>query len=739
MNSMKDSVSGVIESVIYQSPDGNYTVCELEDDNGDPVTVVGSMPMASEGIHIRAYGEWGNHPTYGRQFRCEYFEQDMPDSEGDILRYLSAGNIKGIGPRTALKIVERDGTETFDVIENHPDWLSEISGISKRKAAEIGESFRESSGARAVIMYCRNICSPAVSMKIYKKWGSSAVERIKENPYSLCNAVNGIGFRKADELAKTIGIPQDSDDRIHAGLLYILDQEARRCGHTCLPADLLQSYGADLLCVSPERVNEVMVNMLGNGKLQGETDNDKTYVYSPRYFKAENNIARKLSQLARMCPAINRDDVGEFIAQLEMKTGISYAMMQKNAIAAALEHGVMILTGGPGTGKTTVTKALLSIFDSMGMECALAAPTGRAANKMSEATSHEAKTLHRLLETGFSADSDEDNVFIRDENNLLEEDVFIVDEVSMIDTFLMESFLKAVKPGARVIFIGDSDQLPSVGAGNILSDLITSGCFCTVRLTEIHRQADSSLIVKNAHAVNRGESPESGGIDSDFFILRRQSDADVSATVTDLCLRRLPAAYGDDITDKIQIISPSKKGAAGTEEICRIMQTVMNPGDGIKSEIVRGTTVFREGDKVMQVRNNYSVGWTKGTVEGTGVFNGDIGVIESVDTSAGEVMVNFDGRIATYDVTELDELELSYAITVHKSQGSEYPVVVIPVYGCAPMLLNRCLLYTAITRASKMCIIVARGDCLDRMVQNDSHASRCTGLVRYIMKYSGNY
>ena len=739
VNSMKDTVSGVIEAVIYQSPDGHYTVCELEDDNGEPVTVVGSMPMASEGIHIRAYGEWGNHPTYGRQFRCEYFEQDMPDTEGDILRYLSMGNVKGIGPRTALKIVERYGTETFDVIENHPDWLSEIPGISKRKAAEIGDSFREASGARAVIMYCRNICSPAVSMKIYKKWGSSAVERIKQNPYSLCHAINGIGFRKADELARTIGIPQDSDERIMAGLVFILEEEARRGGHTCLPMDVLQSYGVDLLCVDGERIRQVIIKMFGEEKLQGETVGDTTYAYSPRYFRAELNIAKKLTELSRMCPVINKDDVGEFIAQLEMKTGIAYAQMQKNAIAAALEHGVMVLTGGPGTGKTTVTKALLSIFDSMGMECALAAPTGRAANRMSEATSHEAKTIHRLLETGFSTDGDSDSVFVRDENNLLEEDVIIVDEVSMIDTLLMESFLKAVKPGARVIFIGDSDQLPSVGAGNILADIIASECFCTVRLTEIHRQADSSLIVKNAHAVNRGETPASGGMDSDFFILRRQSDADVSATVTDLCLRRLPAAYGDDIAETIQIISPSKKGAAGTEELCRIMQTVMNPGDGVKKEVLRGTTVFREGDRVMQVKNNYSVNWTRGSTEGTGVFNGDIGVIEHIDTAAGEILVNYDGRIATYDMTELDELELSYAITVHKSQGSEYPVVVIPVYGCAPMLLNRCLLYTAITRASKMCIIVARGDCLDRMVQNDSHASRCTGLVRYIKKYTGNY
>lgn len=732
---MKDTVTGVVEAVIYQSPEGSYTVCELEDSTGEPVTMVGSMPMISEGMHIRAFGEWGNHPTYGRQFKCEYYEQEMPDSEGDILRYLSAGNIKGIGPKTAIRIVERYGTETFDVIENHPDWLSEISGISKAKAAQIAESFRENAGARAVIMYCRNICSPTQSMKIYKKWGTSAVERIKQNPYSLCHSIHGIGFRKADELAHSIGIPADSPDRIEAGILYILEEEARRGGHTCIPEETLLGYAEELLCVDGGRIKAVAAMMVDKKKLYTENFDGVSFVYSPRYHRAEHKIARKLCELSRLCPAISRDDVGEFIARLEMTTGITYADMQKTAISAALESGVMILTGGPGTGKTTVTKALLQIFDSMGMECALAAPTGRAANRMSEATSHEARTIHRLLETSFNADEDEDNVFLRDEDNHLDEDVFIVDEVSMIDTLLMESFLKAVKPGARVIFIGDSDQLPSVGAGNILADLIFSKCFRTVRLTEIHRQADASLIVKNAHAVNAGELPVSGDKSSDFFILRRGSDADVAATVTDLCLRRLPAAYGEDVVKNIQIISPSKKGAAGTEEICRILQTVLNPPHTEKRELIRGSTVFRVGDRVMQVRNNYSVEWVKDGFEGTGVFNGDVGIIEDIDTASGEFTVNFDGRRAAYGTTELDELELSYAITVHKSQGSEYPVVIIPVYGCAPMLLNRCLLYTAITRASKLCVIVARGDSLDRMVKNDSHAQRCTGLWRILHGY----
>ena len=733
---MNDMITGVVDSVIYRSPDDSYTVCELEDENGEPVTLVGALPMVSEGIRIRAYGEWGTHPTYGRQFKCEYYEQEMPDSESDILRYLSMGNIKGVGPKTAIRIVERYGTETFDVIENHPEWLSEISGISKAKAAAIGESFRESAGARAVIMYCKNICSPAVSMRIYKKWGSSAVQRIKDNPYTLCRNINGIGFRKADELAKSIGIPADSQSRIEAGLLYILEEEARRGGHTCIAAGTLVSYGSDLLCIEAERIAAVAEEMVNRGRLSTEISGDVRYLYAPRYYKAEGTIAAKLEELSRMCPAISRNDVGEFIARLEMTTGITYAGMQREAIATALEHGVMILTGGPGTGKTTVTKALLTIFDSMGMECALAAPTGRAANRMSEATSHEAQTLHRLLETNFTSNEDEENIFIRDDKNLLDQDVFILDEVSMIDTLLMESFLKAVKPGARVILIGDSDQLPSVGAGNVLGDLIASGRYCTVRLTEIFRQSDASLIVTNAHAVNGGMVPKSGDRDSDFFILSRSSDAEVAATVADLCVRRLPAAYGEQVTGNIQVITPSKKGAAGTEEVCRMLQGVLNPPSHTKNEFSRGGTIFREGDRVMQVKNNYSIEWDKDGHRGCGVFNGDIGIIEEIDVADGSMTVNFDGRCAVYDISETDELDLSYAITVHKSQGSEYPVVVIPVYGCAPMLLNRCLLYTAITRASKLCVIVARNDCLERMVSNEAHHSRCTGLRRQIEKYS---
>ncbi len=730
MASMKDSLSGVIESVIYQSQDDSYTVCELETDSGEPVTVVGSLPTVFEGMRINAYGEWGNHPTYGKQFRCEYYDEELPDNESDILRYLSAGNIKGIGPKTALRIVERYGTETFDVMEKHPEWLSEISGISKTKAAEIGERFLETAGARAVIMYCKNICSPTMSMKIYKKWGASAVDRIKNNPYSLCHSIQGIGFRKADELAHTIGIPIDSPDRVSAGITYILAEEARKGGHTCIEESLLVGYATDLLCIDPDTVYGVLRDMLRTGKVMIDGTDGVNFIYSPKYYKAEMIIAEKLLDLSVRCPVIEREDSIGFIATLEMTSGITFAEMQKSAIEAALENGVMILTGGPGTGKTTVTKALLQIFDSMGMECALAAPTGRAANRMSEATSHEAKTIHRLLETGFSPDAEDEHVFIRDEKNLLDEDVFIVDEVSMIDTLLMSSFIKAVKPGARVILIGDSDQLPSVGAGNVLGDLISSGRFHTVRLTEIFRQGEESLIVENAHMVNSGLLPKSGDANGDFFILKRHSDEDVSATVSDLFLRRLPKAYGDKVRKYIQVISPSKKGSAGTEEICRVLQSITNPSEPGKHEIIRGSSVLREGDRVMQVKNNYSIEWEKDGSEGCGVFNGDIGVIESIDNAAGEVTVNFDGRRATYTSTDLDELDLSYAITVHKSQGSEYPVVVIPVYGCAPMLLNRCLLYTAITRASKLCILVARDDCLSRMVSSDSHIKRCTGLIR---------
>ena len=737
MDSMDEKITGVVDAVVYQSPDGSYTVCDLEDSSGELVTLVGSLPMISEGDTVTAYGRWDTHPTYGRQFRCEYYEQDMPSNEGDILRYLSAGNVKGIGPKTAIKIVEKYGTETFDVIENHPEWLSEMSGISAKKAAQIGESFRESAGARAVIMYCRNICSPSVSMKIYKKWGAAAVNKIRANPYILCRDITGISFRKADELAHSMGLEADAPVRIFAGIDFVLAEEARRGGHTCVPFDTLVAFTADLLEIDSASVSEAIESRINDASLNCETLSGTRLVYLPKYFKAENGIAQSLLRIVAMCPRIDAGDIGIFIDNLERSSGITFAEMQRRAIASAMENGVMILTGGPGTGKTTITRAILSIFEGMGQKCALAAPTGRAANRMSEATSHEAQTIHRLLETSFSVeDGDESGVFLRDENNTLDEDVFIIDEVSMIDTLLMHSLLRAVKPGARVIFVGDSDQLPSVGAGNVLGDLIESGCFCTVRLTEIFRQSGESLIVTNAHAVNNGVMPTSGGRDSDFFILKRNSDAEVASAITDLCTRRLPTAYGDDIVQRLQVISPSKKGAAGTEEICRALQEALNPKSPEKREFSRAGVIFREGDRVMQMRNNYNIEWEKDGSEGHGIFNGDTGVIEKIETD-GDIVVNFDGKRALYGQTELEELDLSYAITVHKSQGSEYPVVIIPVYGCHPMLLSKYLLYTAITRASRLAILVARPDSLQYMVSNASHSRRSTGLSHILKKYSG--
>lgn len=735
---MDEKVTGVVDAVVYQSPDGSYTVCELEDESGELVTLVGSLPMISEGESVTAYGRWDTHPTYGRQFRCEYYEQDMPSNEGDILRYLSAGNVKGIGPKTAIRIVEKYGTETFDVLENHPEWLSEISGISAKKAAAIGESFRENAGARAVIMYCKNICSPAVSMRIYKKWGASAVNRIKADPYTLCRNISGISFRKADELAHSMGLEPDSPARIAAGLEFVLSEEARRGGHTCVPFATLISFASELLCIDEDAIACAADNMISRGTFNCEISGNERLVYLPRYFKAETSIAKYLMRICSTCPKIDPGDVGAFITALEETGGITYADMQRRAIAAAMENGVMILTGGPGTGKTTITRAILSIFERMGQKCALAAPTGRAANRMSEATAHEAQTLHRLLETSFSADGGEETgVFLRDENNTLDEDVFIIDEVSMIDTLLMHSFIRAVKPGARVIFVGDSDQLQSVGAGNVLGDLIDSGCFCTVRLSEIFRQSGESLIVMNAHAVNNGIMPTSGGKDGDFFILQRQSDSDVASSVVDLCVRRLPAAYGNDAAARIQVISPSKKGVAGTDELCRALQGALNPPSPNKRELSRAGVIFREGDRVMQMRNNYNIEWEKDGADGHGIFNGDTGIILEIDQDGG-VKIDFDGKVALYDQSELEELELSYAITVHKSQGSEYPIVVIPVYGCHPMLLSKYLLYTAITRASRLVVLVARPDNLQYMVSNSSHSRRSTGLVHILNKYYGN-
>lgn len=734
-NENRESVAGIVDSIIYQSEDTGYTVCELEDASGEPITVVGVIPYLTEGDKITAYGSWVNHNVYGRQFRADAYDKQLPAELGDILRYLSSGAVKGIGPKTAQKIVEAFGTDSFSVLEEHPDWLTDIPGITKRKAEKISENFKAIAGARFVMMFCRDFFPAATAMRIYKKWGGGAVDRIKNNPYSLCENFSGISFRRADQIAAQMGMDADSEARILQGLSYVLSTESQRNGHTCLTETDLLRCTVELLFGNDQqympKVEEMLKTAYGENRLIPVKKAGVRVVYLPRYYRAEQYVAKKLCQLNDYCVRFDTRDIPAMIEKSELQCGFSYAQMQRQAISDALLDGVLVLTGGPGTGKTTIIKGLLAIFDSMELQVSLAAPTGRAAKRMSEATSHEAKTIHRLLEMEYV--SDDNSSFIRDESNRLEEDVLIVDEASMIDILLMEALLRAIKPGARLILIGDGDQLPSVGAGNVLGDICASGKIRVVRLTEVFRQSAASLIITNAHRINNGELPETGGVDGDFFFMRRETEESIRQTVIDLVQNRLPRTYGADIVNRIQVITPSRKGMSGTEVLNIGLQGALNPPSPGKDERPSRDMIFRVGDKVMQIKNDYSMEWeTDSGKEGIGVFNGDIGVITGIDRENECVEVQFEDRHYRYDYSILDELDHAYAITVHKSQGSEYPVVIIPLFDCAAMLLSRNLLYTAVTRAEKMVILVGKPSVLQKMIENNSHAERCTMLREWL-------
>ncbi|MGN1346587.1 MAG: ATP-dependent RecD-like DNA helicase [Eubacteriales bacterium] len=737
-----DAVSGIVDTIIYQNEENGYTVCEIEDTAGEPVTVVGIIPYLTEGDKITAHGTWTNHQVYGRQFKVDTYEKTLPAEEGDILRYLASGSIKGIGPKTAQKIVEQFGTDSFSVIEHHPEWLSEVPGITKKKAETISENFKSMAGARSVMMFCSDYFTPQTAMKIYQKWGGAAVDRIRKNPYRLCEDFRGISFSRADRIAMGMGLAADSDERLLHGLVYVLRQEASRSGHTCIPDSELLRCAVELLfsgdTAYTERVAESIEKAVGRLSLIPLEEGGVRYIFDPAMYRAETYIAQKMKQIRERCPKMDARDSARMIAACEAKSGITYAAMQRKALSQAMADGIMVLTGGPGTGKTTIIKGLITIFESLDYDVALAAPTGRAAKRMSEATSHEAKTIHRLLEMDFSDENG--SRFLRDENNTLDEDVVIIDEASMIDVQLMEALLKAVKNGARLILIGDSDQLPSVGAGNVLGDIIESGVFPVIRLTDIFRQSEQSLIITNAHRINAGELPDtsSRGSDADFFYLRRENEEAIAATVIDLVKNRLPRTYGADIVQKIQVLTPSRKGLSGTDLLNAGLQEALNPRAPGKNEKKCRDVIFRVGDRVMQTRNNYEIEWeTADGKTGMGIYNGDIGVVTDIDREDNLVTVEFDERVCVLDAAQMDEVDHAYAITVHKSQGSEYPVVILPLYSCAPMLLSRNLLYTAVTRASKMVILVGKPSILQQMIANNRHTIRCTMLRHFLTEENG--
>lgn len=724
-------LKGTVEHIIYANEDNGYTVLDfgLED---DVVTACGTMPYIGDGDSLILWGNWVHNPKYGRQFKVEQYERDLPADSTAILRYLSSRTVKGVGPKLAERIVSCFGDETLDVMENHPEWLADVPGISRKKANEISEDFRAKSGIRSAMMFFRDYFGAAMTVKIYKQFGSSAVDVAKENPYRLCDEVEGIGFERADQMAMSLGLDPQSEERVMSGVKYLLTSNASRNGHVCLPCEKLTEAAAQFLRADPERVKEAMNILLDSGALISHRFEGSELIYDKASDGQEKYIADKLVLLDKLCPAVDAGDVNAFIDREERDQGVSYARGQKQAIIDALSHGVMLLTGGPGTGKTTVVHALLHIFRSMDMSVALCAPTGRAAKRLSESTSTEAKTIHRLLEMEFEEGSGHGH-FRRNEQELLEEAVVIVDEASMVDNALMCSLCKAVKPGARLILIGDADQLPSVGAGRVLNDLIDSGRFATVRLTEIFRQARESLIVTNAHAINEGTYPDLTVKNNDFFFLPRRYDREIADTVVELCSTRLPRAYGKATEGGIQIITPSRKGEAGTENLNRRLQSELNPPAKGKKELKFRETTFRVGDRVMQTKNNYDITWESGNgmdqTAGSGVFNGDIGTVIFIDPAEEEMVVSFDDKEATYTGDMLDELEHAWAVTVHKSQGSEYPFVIVPVYNAPPLLLIRNLLYTAVTRARRMVILVGREDVIRTMVDNNRQTLRYTGLA----------
>ena len=725
-------LNGIVESIVFKSSDTGYTVIKFRENNIIH-TAVGVLPHVKEGQKLKINGSWVNHSQFGKQFKVEECEEILPTSKDGIEKYLSSGIIQGIGPVTAKKIVNKFGEDTLNILDNNIERLKEIEGIGKKKLETIIESYREQRELKNITIFLQTHgLSVNQCLKIYKKYGASSVDTVKNNPYILCDEISGIGFKTSDKIARSLGIEIDSPFRIQSGIRYVINEFCAN-GHTFMPKDELIKEASNVLTVSEDIIEENIKNAALDRKIKLEKVNDKEGVFTIPNYYCELGITNRILTLAISNFQDISVDVDHLILQFEKKNNITFAESQKDAIISAFQNGIEIITGGPGTGKTTIIKCIIEIFETCGLKVLLGAPTGRAAKRMSESTGKEATTIHRMLDMGVF--EKEESVFVTNaEEHSLEADVVIIDEASMIDITLMNALLKSIKVGTRLIIVGDVDQLPSVGAGNVLNDFIESGFTKVVRLKEIFRQGKESMIVVNAHKINKGEMPKLNEKGTDFFFIRNDIQEGILNTIIDLINTRLPRFNSNwDKLKSIQVLVPMKKGVLGVTNLNERIQNVLNPKAPYKKEKEFRSMVFREGDKVMQIKNNYSLKWTriagKGDHEGLGVFNGDMGFIESIDLEGKKLSIIFDDeRRVIYDFIYLDELDLAYAITIHKSQGSEFPVVIIPAYMGAPLLMNRNLLYTGITRAKEMVVVVGIPKALKYMVDNTRSMERYSSL-----------
>ena len=729
-------LAGNVDSVIYKNEENGYTVLRLVDSNGELVTVVGCFPYAAAGESMIISGTWTTHSVHGRQFKAEYAQRMLPSSAPAIYDYLAGGAVRGIGPATALLLVNRFGDKTLEILESSPEKIAQIKGISPQKAALFSETFRRQSGMRRLMEF---ICSfglrPVLAIRLYRYYGDSAMLIVRENPYLLAAPHIGGTFAEADDMALELGVELKSSNRIAAAVIFELDYNAGG-GHCFIPREKLAEVTAQLIGVEPENIDDVIEEMLSDGRIIFEQIAGCNACYLPKLYEAERFTAERIAAMSKETYA-SRVDFSSLITALEKKQGITYAPLQRQTLQYALENQIVVITGGPGTGKTTTIRAILALFEKLGLKTLLAAPTGRAAKRMTELTGCEAATIHRLLGARFAED-EESVVFGKNAGDLLECEAVILDECSMVDISLMSALLEAMPADARLVLVGDADQLPSVGPGDVFSAIIRSEAVPVIRLTDIFRQNRNSRIVRNAHMINRGEHPDLSENAGDFFRLKRLQAASTVDTITELCARRLPQNMNIPSTE-IQVLSPTRKGELGTINLNKHLQEALNPAAKDKKEKLFGNAVFREGDRVMQIRNNYDIIWRSAdnSAAGSGIYNGDIGVIRSIDPEQETLTVNFDGKLAVYTFDLLLELEHAWAMTVHKSQGSEFRAVILALCSTSQMLMSRDILYTAVTRAKELLILVGDEQIAFTMIDNVRQSRRYNALRLRIRKMSG--